>query len=185
MVDCFILPMDVCDMVLSTQWLCTLGPIWWDFARLLMRFMWKGKDVELRGIKPPVHHMDEDKEMEREVKRKKCGLICHIKPLNNGVIMEGNLNSIVLGAKQKGSSCTEQQLLPILKFFSNLVDEPQCLPPTRSHDHQIPLKPESGPINMRPYTYPHYHKNEIEKLYWGSQAKHEPLFISSIISQKT
>lgn len=38
LVDFFILPMDVCEVVIGTQWLRTLGPIWWDFARLLMRF---------------------------------------------------------------------------------------------------------------------------------------------------
>jgi hypothetical protein len=41
LVDFFILPMDVCKVVIGTQWLRMLGLIWWDFARLLMRFWWK------------------------------------------------------------------------------------------------------------------------------------------------
>jgi hypothetical protein len=37
-IDFFLLPMDVCEVVLGTQWLRTLGPIWWDFERLQMNF---------------------------------------------------------------------------------------------------------------------------------------------------
>jgi hypothetical protein len=33
------------------------GPIWWDFTKLLMRTLWKNKEVEHRGIRPPVHCM--------------------------------------------------------------------------------------------------------------------------------
>jgi len=76
LVDFFILPMDVCKVVIGTQWLRMLGLIWWDFARLLMRFWWKSRDVELRGIKPPIHRMVENKEMEREIKRRRCGWVC-------------------------------------------------------------------------------------------------------------
>jgi len=77
-VDFFILPKDVCEAVLGTQWLRTLGPIWWDFARLVMIFKWKSKEVELRGIKLPTHRMIEEREMEREVKRRRCGWVCHV-----------------------------------------------------------------------------------------------------------
>jgi hypothetical protein len=79
-IDFFVLPMDVCEVVIGTQWLRTLGPIWWDFERLWMRFMWKGRDVELRGIKPPLHRMVEGRVMEREFKRRRCGWVCHIQP---------------------------------------------------------------------------------------------------------
>jgi hypothetical protein len=128
-VDFFILPMDVCKVVIGTQWLRMLGPIWWDFARLLMRFWWKSRDVELRGIKPPIHCMVENKEMEREVKRRKCGWVCHIQLLDGGNKEKGNLNSIELGAKSSGSGHMHQQILLLLNSFSNLFNEPQGLPP--------------------------------------------------------
>jgi hypothetical protein len=32
------------------------------------------------------------------------------------------------------------------------------------HDHKIPLIQGSSPVNVRPYRYPHYQKNEIEKI---------------------
>ena len=33
--DMFALPLGECDVVLGAQWLCTLGPILWDFAETL------------------------------------------------------------------------------------------------------------------------------------------------------
>jgi hypothetical protein len=38
------------------------------------------------------------------------------------------------------------------------------LPPVREHDHAIPLKPYANIPNLRPYRYPYYQKNEIEKI---------------------
>jgi hypothetical protein len=41
------------------------------------------------------------------------------------------------------------------------------LPPTKDRDHHIPLLVRSGPVNVRPYRYPLYQKNEIERLILG------------------
>jgi hypothetical protein len=37
------------------------------------------------------------------------------------------------------------------------------LPPERSQVHQIKLFPGQGPVNVRPYKYPHHQKEEIER----------------------
>lgn len=41
---------------------------------------------------------------------------------------------------------------------------PSGLPPTRTFDHRIQLKPSATPINVPSYRYPHYQKEEIERL---------------------
>lgn len=40
-----------CDMVLGVQWYKTLGPITWDFDKLVMQFMMGSRRVTLSGIK--------------------------------------------------------------------------------------------------------------------------------------
>jgi hypothetical protein len=51
----------------------------------------------------------------------------------------------------------------ILHEFSNILKEPAGLPPTRGVDHCISLKDSTEPINVRPYRYAYYQKEEIEK----------------------
>lgn len=38
------------------------------------------------------------------------------------------------------------------------------LPPNRSHEYSIKLKPYSKTISVRPYRYPYFQKEEIEKI---------------------
>ncbi|GJZ27288.1 retrotransposon-related protein [Tanacetum coccineum] len=49
-----------------------------------------------------------------------------------------------------------------LQDFSTVFDTPKELPPTRSHDHLIPLLPNTPPINVRPYEHPLNQKDAIE-----------------------
>ncbi|GJZ17220.1 putative mitochondrial protein [Tanacetum coccineum] len=41
---------------------------------------------------------------------------------------------------------------------------PNCLPPKRGHDHKIPLKEGTQPINIRPYRHPPTQKDAIESM---------------------
>lgn len=52
----------------------------------------------------------------------------------------------------------------LLSKFSALFDTPTTLPPSRTHDHKIELLPGTTPVNVRPYRYPHFQKNEIERI---------------------
>uniref|UniRef100_A0A151UII3 Retrovirus-related Pol polyprotein from transposon 17.6 n=1 Tax=Cajanus cajan TaxID=3821 RepID=A0A151UII3_CAJCA len=51
----------------------------------------------------------------------------------------------------------------LLLKYQPLFLPPHSLPPTRYTDHHIHLLPNSSPVNVRPYRYPHYQKCEIEK----------------------
>ena len=82
-VDFFLLPLEGCDAVLGTQWLRELGPFWLDFARLLMNFKWKGRDISLRGVEAPVHQVVDNQDVCRELKRKKVSWLCQLMPLTD------------------------------------------------------------------------------------------------------
>ncbi|XP_019425047.1 PREDICTED: uncharacterized protein LOC109333920 [Lupinus angustifolius] len=51
------------------------------------------------------------------------------------------------------------------------------LPPSRSHDHSIPLLQGSNPVKVKPYRYPHSQKEEIERLV--SEMLHQGIIQSS------
>jgi hypothetical protein len=84
-----------------------------------------------------------------------------------GRMEKGSLNAIELGANSRGSGYIQADLQEVLQAFADLFGEQLGLPPKRNHDHQIVLKAGGGPINVRPYRYPHYQKNEIEKIVAG------------------
>ena len=48
--DMFSLPLGGCDVVLGAQWLCTLIPILWYFAKLSMQFSINGTKHTLWGL---------------------------------------------------------------------------------------------------------------------------------------
>jgi hypothetical protein len=52
----------------------------------------------------------------------------------------------------------------VLQEFSDLFEEPKGLPPSRSHDHSIILHTGSRPICVRPYRYPYFQKEELERI---------------------
>ncbi|GKA11101.1 ty3-gypsy retrotransposon protein, partial [Tanacetum coccineum] len=52
---------------------------------------------------------------------------------------------------------------PLIRYDS-LFQVPTCLPPNRAIDHRIHLLPNTKPVNVRPYRYPHYQKGEMENL---------------------
>ncbi len=53
----------------------------------------------------------------------------------------------------------------VLQHFAYVFQDPQGLPPRRSHDHSITLQEGAQPVSMRPYRYPFYQNAEIEKNY--------------------
>lgn len=56
-----------------------------------------------------------------------------------------------------------EDLHVLLRRYSDVFQEPKGIPPAREHVHRIPLKDESRAVAVRPYRYPDFPKNEIEK----------------------
>ncbi|KAH9666823.1 hypothetical protein KPL70_020805 [Citrus sinensis] len=56
------------------------------------------------------------------------------------------------------------QFLNLLQQYKHLFLQPSSLPPHRTIDHKIHLLPNTAPVNVRPYRYPHFQKSEMEKL---------------------
>ncbi|XP_021623868.1 uncharacterized protein LOC110623248 [Manihot esculenta] len=57
----------------------------------------------------------------------------------------------------------DTQLQKLLFEYASLFNPPTGLPPARSCDHRIPLEPNTKPVVVHPYRYPHGQKDEIER----------------------
>lgn len=57
----------------------------------------------------------------------------------------------------------KEALAELLSSYDAIFQEPTGLPPKGALDHQIVLKPGTQPTSVRPYKYPYFQKNEIER----------------------
>lgn len=64
------------------------------------------------------------------------------------------LKAVHLGEKEEKKEEVAADIQTLLEQYSVLFQEPKGLPPTRAHDHQIPILTRQGPVSVRPYRYP-------------------------------
>ena len=86
------------------------------------------------------------KSMERELRKEKRGAMIELSHIKTGEI---------LGRKIPGF------LQQVIHKFQGVFKEPKGLPPRRHIEHQIVLQEGTTPVNVRPYRYPHFQKEEI------------------------
>ncbi|KAL4281431.1 hypothetical protein GQ457_03G011630 [Hibiscus cannabinus] len=145
--DFRVLQMGGSDMVLGVDWMRTYSPILMDFNEMTLSFMKEGKQILLHGGKkdPVLKLISEDKMLKLTQKNPE---------------LQGEL---FLFCAEDNDSDVPSTIHPLLREFQDIFTEPTTLPPARSHDHTILLKPGSQPVNLRPYRYPYHQKTEIEK----------------------
>ncbi|KAF5471083.1 hypothetical protein F2P56_011555 [Juglans regia] len=114
-----------CDIVLGVQWLETLGPITWDFSKLVMSFWLDGKAIELKGLKLNPSVVEEG------------GKVCKATMVKGKGIF---LQIMCVGEVNQEHGKLAEPFPALLVDFKEVFEEPQGLPPPRSHDHHIVLK---------------------------------------------
>ncbi|XP_026452183.1 uncharacterized protein LOC113352590 [Papaver somniferum] len=83
--DFHLLDISGCDAVLGVQWLRTLGPIEWDFARLSMQFTVNGKTVSLLGNNHSSVMILEQKSMQRLLQHANHGVFIELAALTTSL----------------------------------------------------------------------------------------------------
>ncbi|KAF5447657.1 hypothetical protein F2P56_033191, partial [Juglans regia] len=146
LIDAFVLVLAGCDMVLGVQWLRELGTILWNFKDLSMKFQQEGRAVALQGLW--ASNLIEEGNLN----------------MNNKLEKKGLLLQLVEVSSEKSASELPPLVQKLLGHYEDVFGDPKGLPPQRSHDHSITLNPNTNPISVRPYRYPYFQKDEIEKI---------------------
>lgn len=149
--DLHVLPISGANVVLGVPWLKLLGPILTDYNPLSMQFIHEGRVVELKGDTNGTLNIITPPHFRRMARSQAKGVYCHISLFPEAVTILQDIPPAIQ---------------PILIKFTHLFQQPWCLPPERDIDHHIHLLPQSTPINMRPYRYPHF-----QKVRWTSCSK--------------
>ena len=100
----------------------------------------------MRGGKQGELKVVDTEQMQKLLQKKPQGLIAHIYALQ----------------VENSKDISNLEVEKLLSQFEAVFQEPKELPPSRTHDHHIPLKPGEEPPNIRPYRYPYFQKIEIE-----------------------
>jgi hypothetical protein len=143
----YLLTLGGCSLVLGVDWLRLLGPILWDFVDLTMKFQHEGQEVQLQGMRQAESTLEEAKSV-----FKNCGTPC-----------KGIWVQLVRAGNSKTTNNPHPAIQQLLQLFKGVFEESTGMPPARSHDHKIILLEGTQPTCVRPYRYPYYQKEEIER----------------------
>ncbi|XP_042023062.1 uncharacterized protein LOC121770393 [Salvia splendens] len=140
-------------VILGMDWLESLGKISANFANKTLEFVHNGEPFTLQGITVPPRRLNAHSIMTLH------------SAANVGACFE-----IVLLELETDTAGLETfpgdlpaGIAGVLENFRAVFRVPTEMPPPRQYDHRIHLQPGSKPVNARPYRYPYFQKNEIER----------------------
>jgi RNase H-like domain found in reverse transcriptase/Reverse transcriptase (RNA-dependent DNA polymerase)/Retroviral aspartyl protease/Integrase zinc binding domain len=150
--DLKLLPVPGYDIILGCDWISKMGDVTINLQKGCMVVSLEGKQIKLptSPILADVHIIDSVFNVTKEEKKGSHLFTAHIFP-----VLEDQIFTV---------ETLHPKLQELLESFAQLFVEPTQLPPKRSIDHQIQLKPDAKPVNMRPYRFSHFQKLEIEKI---------------------
>ncbi|PNX96205.1 Ty3/gypsy retrotransposon protein, partial [Trifolium pratense] len=156
----YLLPIEGADVVLGMEWLRTLGPLTADFSIPKLSFQHHDTNITLTGDPkslpiPSTYHQ-------------LCHLV-HTKSIASLHLLTfqpttETTNPITTNKKENLDSLFSTlptQIQEVLKLYPTVFQPPHGLPPSRPHDHKIPIQPNTAPINVKPYRYPHSQKEAM------------------------
>ncbi|KAD4981923.1 hypothetical protein E3N88_18594 [Mikania micrantha] len=146
-VDLYVLPLQGWDMVLGVSWLATLGPVITDYSKSTFEFSHNGHQVIWHG----------DVNTAQAIQFHGFQHLLH----TGGI---GQMYQLTIIPSNPIATVYPADLQALLDRFAPVFTAPTGLPPTRTQDHHITLLPNSQPVLVRPYRYPHFQKQEIERL---------------------
>lgn len=149
MEDLRILKLGGCDIILGNDWMKKYNPTKFDHEKQCVTIGRKGNKVVLKAIPDKGQISMITGSTMSKLFSKGQTIMAHlflIQATGTEVIEEVN-------SSHQG----------VLSQYTDVFAEPKSLPPARSLDDTIPLKPGTSPASLRPYRYNYFQKEELEK----------------------
>ncbi|XP_041024018.1 uncharacterized protein LOC121264784 [Juglans microcarpa x Juglans regia] len=157
--DLHVLALVGLDVVLGNAWLKGIGKVVNDYEKMTMEFQIGSKKKLWTALTTK-----EVKSCEAMMFEKLCkgGASCF------AIILATQEAIFEEEKSEEGSKIGDLSLLPVevqevLRDHMRVLEVPTSLPPSRVFDHTIALGDESKPVNVPPYRYAHFQKEEIER----------------------
>ncbi|XP_010474544.1 PREDICTED: uncharacterized protein LOC104754084 [Camelina sativa] len=133
------------DLVLGVKWLESLGPTVCDWKARNIQIEWAGRTHTFSGLQHISIHATDSNNIVKEARQGQT------------------LFAICLSDTNPTLLPVEPEMQALIQEFDALFHTPDGLPPRRAIEHRIPLKEGTNPVNVRPYRYAYFQKEEIEK----------------------
>lgn len=125
-----------------------------------MEFQYEGTSCILHGLKQGPQVSFEGVDSLKLPKQERKGVLLQlIGSFAHSLQLQGQRPKELIGRQEVYPLITA-----VLQKFEGVFQEPQGLPPRRSHDHSITLQEGAQLVSVRPYRYPFYQKEEIKKI---------------------
>lgn len=185
--DFYIIDLHGADAVLGVAWQETFGELKVNFKQSYIKFLHGEKEVCLQGVQDNIELESISATHLHQLIRKneiaQCFMLqlipiaeIYVEPNMSFYSLHNPTPTAVANTSTSKKVSTQQpnttlHSIPVidqlLSQYKDLFTEPKQLPPQRTFDHHIPLEPNSKPVNVRPYRFPHYQKTEIEQQVQG------------------
>ncbi|PNY17867.1 hypothetical protein L195_g014621, partial [Trifolium pratense] len=150
-VDVQLFELGCVDVILGIEWLRTLGDMIVNWKSHTMSFWFNKKWVTMKGIGSQLSMMETLQSVLGKPK------------LKGGIGGKEEKNKVSCGVLHSLEVNQSEELEQLLSLCADVFQDPKGLPPKRKKEHVITLREGAEAVNVRPYRYPHHHKNEIEK----------------------
>ncbi|XP_020997135.1 uncharacterized protein LOC110280433 [Arachis duranensis] len=148
--ETFILDIKGADVVLGAQWLMQLSDVMMKYMHLTMEFKVSEITIKLQGERLFQPGAVRNRVLNKMVSADVIASFLHLRVVESMPTTE--------------LSAQDEEVQLLLDEYQEVFKELEQLPPQRKIEHQIHLLPETNPVNVRPYRYPYFQKEEIEKL---------------------
>ncbi|XP_058734067.1 uncharacterized protein LOC131605768 [Vicia villosa] len=155
----YLLPIEGADIVLGMAWLRTLGLIQADFSIPSITFQHQNTPLTLTGDPKSLPTTTTFHQLRHLIHTDAVASfhLLLMEPISNSAQTLPNL----ITSADVAQSPLPTPLTKLLTKFQNIFQQPKGLPPKRPHDHHITLLPNTAPINVKPYRYPHSKKDAM------------------------
>lgn len=157
----YILPIHGADLVLGVQWLQTLVAFLSDYNVPSIQFTLNGQPFTLTGTK---HNTPTHATFGQFCRFTFTDSIASMHTISVTTVEQPSSDTLTSEPPTLDTSHLEPTLSALLQKYATIFQKPQGLPPNRAQDHHIHLHPDSTPVNVKPYRYPHYQKEVITNM---------------------
>ncbi|KAJ3704033.1 hypothetical protein LUZ61_007738 [Rhynchospora tenuis] len=143
------------DIILGMDWIAKMGPMVIDCDKGVVQFSKGGQVIILKvqHEQAEIQLCEANINVSQEWSKGHEVIIAHLFLSEEANSSPPQLAKYIL-----------PELKEVVQQYTQVFYEPSSLPPIRVLDHSIPLKPETQPINLRPYRFSHFQRLEIEKI---------------------